>query len=557
METFDGQARNLDEGPGLLQSAWRYRWVVAVAALLGLLAGYGWETRQPTLYEATSRLFMSPGPGDVPAVRGEPERFLSNQAALMASWPVVQRAAEASPGTPPGLLSQRMRTQISEDADLIAIHVLAPTGEEAKRLADAVGVAYDKFVKQSSRDAARAEVKQLEAASLELSGKLVQLDAAIQASPGDRRLQANRRAVEEQLDATAKRSQQLATQARIGVSRVALRQEAPIPRQPVQPTPSRGAALGLLLGLVGSSVLAWLLNSRRAVQPGWAEPDRAPAGRGWPPEPEWRTAPALVAGNGNGAQRTGVGAVLGRWLTGERPGGPNRMEGIREGEAFEWRQADAASSAGNGRRGAVSQPVESGGSDLRDLLARIDATLEDELLGWYLDNLPQRMAEALTMRVYADVVALLLDRADGPFELAGGIGITPDEQAVAVDVDNEILREALRQGVSVFQDGNPMPTTAGLPGSRDTEALVVTPLVEGSSWLGMLLVGRRSTNGNQVAAFTDQEVERIILYAMEISPTLQALLLLHRLRGPLRSLVSPAEAEQQDDADPDRAVGSG
>src|SRR5215207_917050 len=123
METFDGSASGLDEGPGLLQSAWRYRWVIAAAALLGALFGYAWEAREPTLYDSASRLYFREA-GDGQQRGGEPERFLSNQVALIGSWPVLERAAKASPGTSPGILSQRMRVEARKDADVITIHVL-------------------------------------------------------------------------------------------------------------------------------------------------------------------------------------------------------------------------------------------------------------------------------------------------------------------------------------------------------------------------------------------------------------------------------------------------
>ena len=62
METKDGQARSWEEGPDLLQSAWRYKWLIAVAALLGLLLGYGWAARQPTLYPAASQVLLTGTP---------------------------------------------------------------------------------------------------------------------------------------------------------------------------------------------------------------------------------------------------------------------------------------------------------------------------------------------------------------------------------------------------------------------------------------------------------------------------------------------------------------
>src|SRR5829696_2306826 len=224
MDTFDGQAMNLDEGPGIVQSAWRYKWLVAIAALVGALLGYAWEARQPTLYEGVTRLLLSSDgnqlPGDAQLPREDPQRFLSNQVELIGSWPVLEAAAKEVPGASPALLAQQMTTEVSKDADVITIRVLAPTAGDAAKLANSVGTAYDQFVKKSSRDAAKAEVRELDAASRSLSDSLNKLEAAIQASPGDRSLLAKQRAVEAQLDATATRSQQLTTQARLGISHV-------------------------------------------------------------------------------------------------------------------------------------------------------------------------------------------------------------------------------------------------------------------------------------------------------------------------------------------------
>jgi capsular polysaccharide biosynthesis protein len=557
MDTFDGRAMNLDEGPGIVQSAWRYKWLVAIAALVGALLGYAWEARQPTLYQGVTRLLLSSDgnqlPGDAQLPREDPQRFLSNQVELIGSWPVLEAAAKEVPGASPALLVQQMTTEVSKDADVITIRVLAPTAGDAAKLANSVGTAYDQFVKKSSRDAAKAEVRQLDAASRSLSDSLNKLEAAIRASPGDRSLLAKQRAVEAQLDATATRSQQLTTQARLGISHVVRQQDGAPPLQPAQPTPSRGAAAGLLLGLVGSSAFAWWLNSRGIAQPGRAARNREPAdvdrGRSAEGQPApngpmagaW-TDTGPVAGNGHGAQRGHDDDALDGWLTAQRPAGLDDAAGNRE--TFQRQPpAQRVPSDSNGSQGPVKGSVEAAGNDLRALFARVAATLGDEPVDWYLDNLPQRMAEQLTKRVHADVVTLLLDKAGGLFEVAGSIGLTVAEQGVAVDVDNDILREALGHGASVFQDDNPMPAAVSVPGCRTAEALVVVPLVEGSSWLGALLVGRQqSDNGHRVALFSDQEIERIILFAMEIAPTLQALLLLGRLRRPLRSI---------DDASPD------
>jgi transcriptional regulator with GAF, ATPase, and Fis domain len=159
-------------------------------------------------------------------------------------------------------------------------------------------------------------------------------------------------------------------------------------------------------------------------------------------------------------------------------------------------------------------------------------------LDWYLHNLPQVLAEELTMRVSSEFAAILRDNAEGSFEMAGGFGLTAEEQGAVVSRDHDVLRQALAEGVAIFQDSNSRSPTAavGLPGSQTVEALVVVPLVEGSTWLGILLVGRRSANGHNDVGFSDQEIEHIIIYAIEVASKLQALLLLSRLQKSLQSL---------------------
>jgi hypothetical protein len=326
----------------------------------------------------------------------------------------------------------------------------------------------------------------------------------------------------------------------------------------VQPTPTRGAAAGLLLGLIGSAAFTWLLNSRRMARPGWAAAGQVPGAagvdEGRPPErdhaPEGRVAGGwsdadLAAGNGNGhgAQRRGVFAVLSKWQTSQRPRDPDEVEG--NGATLQGRQTHATSSLLDGRPEAVSASVGPSGNDLVAMFARVAATLPDEPVDWLLENLPQRMAEQVIMIVYADVVTLLLDDGVGAFEVAGSIGLTAEEQGVAVDVASDILGEALKQGASVFQGANPAPPSAVdlLPGGRNAEAIVLVPLVESSSWLGMLLVGRRRlSSGQRDVAFSDEEIAHVIRYAMEIAPRLQALLLLDELQSsPLRSLDARTE----------------
>ncbi|HVD17023.1 MAG TPA: Wzz/FepE/Etk N-terminal domain-containing protein, partial [Actinomycetota bacterium] len=76
-----------DEGPGLVASVWRYRWLVAAVALAGALAGFGFSLVQPVMYEASSRVLLT-----APSADQEPDRFVRNEAAFMVSPPVLDRA---------------------------------------------------------------------------------------------------------------------------------------------------------------------------------------------------------------------------------------------------------------------------------------------------------------------------------------------------------------------------------------------------------------------------------------------------------------------------------
>ena len=130
METKDGQARSWEEGPDLLQSAWRYKWLIAVAALLGLLLGYGWAARQPTLYQAASQVLLTGTPtislsGTPPQPVGDPERYLRNQATLIGTTDVLELAAKRSKGEATVEdLRAAMVVEPEQDADLMTISIL-------------------------------------------------------------------------------------------------------------------------------------------------------------------------------------------------------------------------------------------------------------------------------------------------------------------------------------------------------------------------------------------------------------------------------------------------
>jgi capsular polysaccharide biosynthesis protein len=522
METFDAQPRGWDEGPGLLQSAWRYNWLIATAMLVGALLGYGWAARQPTLYQGVTRLIISePGSGTSP---GDPDRYLRNQAELIGSTPVLQRAAKLSKvaGASADTLGGQLTVEVEQDSDVITVSVLDPTPNGAASLANAVGAAYQDYVADRSREAAQ----QVRRATSQLEDRLAEIDAELATAtrPGAASLRREHDAIEERLKANAGRI--AANLDNAGSSPVQLQEEAAVPGQPSLPATRRTVAIGAFLALVGSVVLAWWLNSRREAQTARAAwkgsgQDLAPQGGGagydltpdalgdaaLRVEPETADRGPAAVPSGNGVKLDGAAAPLVRRLAREHDIDRDQVQG--------------------------AQPPGTGEDDgLIGLLTRLEVALAGQPLHAYSESLPQVMAEELTNASFADVVAVLLDNGAGSFEVVAGVGLAADEQHATVDQRHDVLRQAHQDGVSVFDDTSRLmvAAAAGIPGSQTAEALILVPLIQDPSWIGMLLAGRRSGNGRQATTFDDQEVADLVLYAMDSVPILHSLLLLRRLQ---------------------------
>ena len=266
METKDGQARGWEEGPDLLQSAWRYKWLIAVAALLGALLGYGWAARQPTLYSAASQVLLTGTPslslsGDAPPQPvGDPERYLRNQATLIGTTDVLELAAKRSKGEATVEdLRAAMVVEPEQDADLMTISILDESAGRAATLANAIAKGYESFVEGQPRQLAN----QLRANRAELEERLDQVNAELAAEPNDTSLDRRRDALVDELKQLEK--DLVRVEASVGTNLVNVEPAVP-PEQPAQPAPRRTMAVGLLVGLLASVALAWWLNARRAPQ---------------------------------------------------------------------------------------------------------------------------------------------------------------------------------------------------------------------------------------------------------------------------------------------------
>jgi capsular polysaccharide biosynthesis protein len=489
MTTIETHPRGWDEVPGLLQSAWRYKWMIAAAVLLGAVVGYGWSSRQPTLYEGVSRVLLadpSTIPGVPPQQAGEPERYLRNQGELMSTQEVLKRAAARSGGrASPGELGQRLNVDVAPDSDVITIRVVDSTADGAAELASSVGAAYEEFIAERSRQAA----DDLRAARARLETRLRAIQAELTAKPNDDRLQRQREAASGEL---LEIERQLLTTVRAAESNpVGVREDARVPEQPIQPAPRRATAIGMLFGLVGSGALAWWLSGRRVAR--------------------------------RGRKRLTGGGKAGDWdgaLT--RPGSPEPAGDIVEPILY-----------------TLAKDPNIDWEAVTDLMVRLDMTLAGASLAPYLEAVPRVMVKEVTSGLSTDVVAVLLDNGGGSFRVAGGMGLLPDEYRRVVDQNHEALRHAFWNGVGIVPSGNGAHlATADLPGGRTAETLVMVPLVQDSYWLGMLCFGRRGDYSQPVNRFTNDEIAYGIRCAVNFTPVIQTLIVADRLQQALRALRS-------------------
>jgi len=249
-------AADWDERPGLLESAWRYRRLLVLLVLGGLLLGLGLSLAQPKLYEGVAHVLLIPPGGDTGL---DPSRYVLNQNELITSQTVLERAVRIA-GDQVSLerLQDHLTTETATDRDLIVIRVLDRTPARAARLADAVARGYVQVVDEQ----ARAEVDQLTAAQRRLSENLADVQRAQKARPGDVVLAAQRRAIQDQLTGVSTRLQAVETGTGATTGRVQLRETLRPSRQPVQPKTARNVAAGALVGLGLAIALAWWLNGR-------------------------------------------------------------------------------------------------------------------------------------------------------------------------------------------------------------------------------------------------------------------------------------------------------
>jgi hypothetical protein len=500
-----------DAGPDLLDSLWRHKWLIALAALVGMVAAYGWSSRQPVRYEATLEMDFS---SVVAQASGDqdPQRVLQNQVQLLNSPTVLGQVARLS-GRPltRAQVKDRVSVEAAGDSDVITIRALDATPKAATDLAERVPRAYQRVLNER----AKRTVASLQRAQDEAAAHLAEVQAALRTDPNNPSLKADLTAATNALTRAAE-AKQAATRPGVAEAAIALAQDtdAVAGDEPAQPQPTRAAAVGALLGLAVSVALVSWRTGQQLRAGGAARPVEEV-------EEPGRDLAVLAAEadrppNGHPGEVRLLDSVT-RQL--HRPEAP-------------WRRGRQ----GRDRRAApteVQRPAD-GINDFTQLTAsiqRIFRSLEGHRYRLYEQNVPQMAADDIANWFPVDLAVVLLDNDQGKLQVAGSVGLSSFEQHMTIEDNGQLLLQVVEMGSRmVDEDERSRLAAANVPGSQ-AQTLIVVPLIYDQVAFGMLLMGGDSADQ---AALVQGDVDRVRTWARDIAPYLRAWLLLRYLKFRLR-----------------------
>jgi capsular polysaccharide biosynthesis protein len=486
---LDGRLDDWQDGPGLVDSVRRYRWLVASITLVAAVAAYVWSTTQPVLYQGVVRLYP-----EINSDENDPGRVVRTQAEFITSPEVLDRTLALDGNRMSRKeLEKRLTVEPGKDANVISITVLDGTRVEAGALAERVARAYRDSVARQAAAAAKQEVAALAERQRQLAAEIKVLNGQLAATPGDTRLLAARGAKQKTLATLADQAESTRDSASRAATRAeVVRESATVPEDPAQPKPLRNAVLGAMLGLVVSAGLAWWLNGRRLQNLRLLE-----------------SLQAHEAGRGDGRpQLTAKGA-------------PAPAGGFRH----DSRQITVnGSPAGNGSASGIAD-FDQVATSIQQLFRSLDGPPRK----LYEENLPRMVVEQIAQSFPVDLAVILLKTDDG-VRTMGSVGPKKVSKDALDHAAWDLIEEAASSGPRlVYLDE--LRSLAGTGLEREEDAsLALVPLVRDQVGFGVLLTGRRQNGDGDAAQLGDEEVEQIAAATYDMVPYLWAWLLLRSLK---------------------------
>jgi Mrp family chromosome partitioning ATPase/capsular polysaccharide biosynthesis protein len=260
------------DGPSILTSVWRYRWLVLGVTIVFGLVAYLLSSRQDAVYEASTELYLTdPGNTDIFGQGGTTnlDAYVPQQTQRVTSTPVLAAAAESlTPPTSPAALRRQLEVEGDPEGGTLTITIEDGSAERAATAANAVAAAYEDAVRTAQLERAERAATELENAQEEIEARIEALgeldeDAGEAVDgQGSTTSQVQIGVLTQRLLEIDALTQQLRVDARLFGSGVEFVEEALPPDSPVAPTPRRTAAATALLGALLAAAAAYWLAGR-------------------------------------------------------------------------------------------------------------------------------------------------------------------------------------------------------------------------------------------------------------------------------------------------------
>lgn len=243
------------DAPGLIGSAWRYRWMTLIIVLVAGCVGYlssGFIDRKP---QASATLSLADPRGNAPlkisgGASGDMSRYTANRAQFAHSSRVLTEASRRLNGRySADRLASVVTTAVDKNTDVIRATATASTSRDAAEIANAVVTAYQVVSAADTKVAAAAALRVINARAEQISKVLA--DQGTVASPASN-------AAAQTLSSLEVRANDISTYAAQFGSGVVNVNPARVAEVTTANGPSkRNIAIALLLGLLLALAIAW------------------------------------------------------------------------------------------------------------------------------------------------------------------------------------------------------------------------------------------------------------------------------------------------------------
>lgn len=253
---------------GLVASIWRYRHRIIVATLMFGLLGYWLSALQSATYVAEAVVLLR-DPSDAhtfssASTYADPARNVHQQASVMSSTPVFERAADLVGGIGAQQLEDSVEVIADEDLNRLLVRATARTADEAAARANAMTQAFEEVARDRRLEEVAAGTSVIEEEITDLRDTVQGLSRQLQTNPSNALALTRLQVTEEQLLALQGRVSEVSADAAMFGSGVQSQEPAQPPEAPASPSPVRYGALTAILAFVIGAAAAYRRVGRPA-----------------------------------------------------------------------------------------------------------------------------------------------------------------------------------------------------------------------------------------------------------------------------------------------------